>query len=85
MTRVLHDTGKRHPDGDRAAIRVTLNGEPRDAVAGETVEDLLVGLGLHPRLVVVEHNREILDRVRYAEVEVRDGDTLEVVHLVGGG
>ncbi|MGH7506423.1 MAG: sulfur carrier protein ThiS [Longimicrobiales bacterium] len=62
-----------------------MNGECREAGRGGSVEDLLVALGLHPRLVVVEHNREILDRACYGEVEVRAGDTLEVVHFVGGG
>lgn len=85
MTQIVRESGQRSPDADRPPIRVTLNGEPRETVAGGSVEDLLTGLGLHPRLVVVEHNREILDRGRYGEVEVREGDTLEVVHFVGGG
>ncbi len=66
-------------------IRVTLNGDARDVVRGRTVETLLEDLGLHPRLVVVEHNRQILDRTRFAETEVQEGDNLEVVHFVGGG
>jgi thiazole synthase len=36
-------------------------------------------------MVVVERNREILERDRYAEVEVADGDEIELVHFVGGG
>lgn len=67
------------------AIEITLNGDPRRIPAGRTVADLLADLGLHPGLVVVEHNREILDRSRLAEVQVREGDVLEVVHFVGGG
>jgi thiamine biosynthesis protein ThiS len=35
--------------------------------------------------VVVELNGEILDRVAYPSVRVKAGDTLEVVHFVGGG
>lgn len=66
-------------------IEITLNGESRRVAGGRTVAALLDDLGLHPRLVVVEHNREILDRARYDETEVRDGDTLELVHFVGGG
>jgi thiazole synthase len=66
-------------------IEITLNGESRRVAGGRTVAALLDDLGLHPRLVVVEHNREILDREQYGEVEVRDGDTLELVHFVGGG
>jgi thiamine biosynthesis protein ThiS len=53
--------------------------------AGLTVHGLLESLELEPRLVVVERNREILSRTRYHEVQVREGDTLELVHFVGGG
>jgi sulfur carrier protein len=35
--------------------------------------------------VVVELNREILARDAYGETPVQDGDTLELVHFVGGG
>lgn len=66
-------------------IEVTINGETRRLAPGRTVAELLSDLDLHPRLVVVEHNREILDRSRYGGAEVRDGDTLELVHFVGGG
>ena len=66
-------------------IRVRVNGEDREIDAGLTVTRYLESLGLHPGLVVVEHNREILDRDRYAEVRIEAGDTLELVHFVGGG
>lgn len=66
-------------------IAVTINGDAREIPAGKSVRALLDTLGLHPRLVVVEHNREILDRERYDATEVRAGDSLELVHFVGGG
>lgn len=66
-------------------IRVQLNGKERDLRAGLTVRGLLELLELQPGMVVVERNREILVRSRYDEVEVRDGDRLELVHFVGGG
>jgi thiamine biosynthesis protein ThiS len=68
-----------------ANIIVQVNGEARAVAPGQSVEQLLDGLGLHPRMVVVEHNREILDRARYGDTEVRAGDSLELVHFVGGG
>jgi thiamine biosynthesis protein ThiS len=64
---------------------VTVNGETREVAAGTTVTGLLTGLGLQPRLIVVEHNREILDRSSFDVTEVRAGDSLELVHFVGGG
>jgi thiamine biosynthesis protein ThiS len=66
-------------------IRITVNGDPRDVAASLTVRGLLDSLGLHPGLVVVERNREILDRDGYDAVALEEGDVLELVHFVGGG
>jgi sulfur carrier protein len=66
-------------------MRVVVNGEAREVAPGTTVGALLAELGLHPRLVVVEHNREILDRAVLEATQVCDGDNLELVHFVGGG
>ncbi|MDH3206601.1 MAG: sulfur carrier protein ThiS [Gemmatimonadota bacterium] len=66
-------------------IRIRLNGKERDLEVGHTVTTLLESLELHPGMVVVELNRDILVRERYAEVPVSDGDSLELVHFVGGG
>ena len=68
-----------------AVVNVTVNGLPRDLPAGLSVGGLLLELGLQPGLVVVEHNREILERSRVGDVAVRDGDVFEIVHFVGGG
>jgi thiamine biosynthesis protein ThiS len=35
--------------------------------------------------VVVERNREIIRRDEYSEVAIDAGDTIELVHFVGGG
>lgn len=67
------------------SITVTVNGKEREIPAGWTVTALLESLDLHPGLVVVERNREILDRDGYGQVEVEAGDVLELVHFVGGG
>jgi sulfur carrier protein len=66
-------------------IRIRLNGKERDFEAGQTVTRLLESLELKPGMVVVELNRDILERDRYPEVEISDGDTIELVHFVGGG
>jgi len=42
-------------------------------------------LGHHPKLVVVEFNGLILTPDRWAEQHVKDGDSLEIVTIVGGG
>ena len=66
-------------------IEVRLNGKPRTLPAGLTVGELLDSLELKRELVVVELNREILRRDSYGAVPVNAGDTVELVHFVGGG
>jgi thiamine biosynthesis protein ThiS len=66
-------------------MRIRLNGKSREIGGGHTVGSLLLALALEPAMIVVEHNRDILERDSYGEVQVRDGDTLELVHFVGGG
>lgn len=67
------------------SIRVRINGDDREVPAGLTVDALLAHLELHPRMVVVEQNGEILRREAIESAAVREGDAFEVVHFVGGG
>ena len=66
-------------------LAVTINGEVRRVPGPMTLLELLELLGLDPRTVVVERNREIVRRVRLGETMVADGDSIELVHFVGGG
>lgn len=66
-------------------LAVTINGEARRVPGPTTLLDLLGHLGLDPRSVVVELNREIVRRARLGDTRVADGDTIELVHFVGGG
>ena len=66
-------------------LAVTINGEVRRVPGPTTLLELLGHLGLDPRTVVVERNREIVRRVRLGETMVADGDSIELVHFVGGG
>jgi thiamine biosynthesis protein ThiS len=68
-----------------AALRIDVNGKRREVERGRTVRGLLEDLGLDPRVVVVERNREVLRRDALGETEILDGDSLEIVHFVGGG
>ncbi|HEX5869333.1 MAG TPA: sulfur carrier protein ThiS [Longimicrobium sp.] len=68
-----------------ATITVRVNGDAREIPAGLTVAGLLAHLDLHPRMVVVEHNLQILRREQLDEAPVVEGDQLELVHFVGGG
>lgn len=71
--------------GTEEALSIRVNGEERRIAEGSTVGDLLAQLGLHPGMVVVEQNREILRRDAVPSTPVRAGDQFELVHFVGGG
>jgi thiamine biosynthesis protein ThiS len=66
-------------------LAVTINGESRRVPGPATLLELLARLGLDPRTVVVELNREIVRRPRLGETAVAEGDSIELVHFVGGG
>ena len=66
-------------------VRVQLNGSRRAIDEGHTVRTLLESLEIHPGMVVVELNRDILERDSYDDVAISEGDSIEVVHFVGGG
>jgi thiamine biosynthesis protein ThiS len=69
-----------------STVALTVNGDRREIPRGFTLSDLLESLGLDPRMIVVEHNRGILrDRDAYPRIDLNDGDSLELVHFVGGG
>jgi thiazole synthase len=66
-------------------ITVTVNGQDRGVAAGSSLLELLHTLDLDPRAVVVEHNRDIVRRPDLDAAILADGDSVEVVHFVGGG
>jgi len=66
-------------------LEITVNGEPRRIPASATAADLLTSLGLDPRTVVVELNREIVRRPALSRTPLSQGEAIELVHFVGGG
>jgi thiamine biosynthesis protein ThiS len=66
-------------------LEILVNGEPRRVPGPATAADLLHHLGLDPRTVVVELNRQIVRRLHLGETPLADGDAVELVHFVGGG
>jgi thiamine biosynthesis protein ThiS len=66
-------------------ITITVNGEKRELEGPTKLTAFLETLDMNPRYVAVAHNGAVLQRQRWPEVVLRDGDTLEVVRMVGGG
>lgn len=66
-------------------MEIWVNGEPRPAVEGQTILDLLNDLGLAPERVAVEMNRHIVKQAVWPDTVVPAGAKLEIVQFVGGG
>jgi len=66
-------------------MEVVANGKPLDVEPGITVDAFVRSRGLDPRFVIVERNGEPLERARYVDVSLADGDRLELVRAVAGG
>ena len=64
---------------------ITVNGEPREVVDHCTVLDLMRSLGVKPEITAVQRNSDIIDRKAVANTVLMDGDTVELVRIVGGG
>ena len=73
------------PDQQGIAMRILLNGEPRDLVGPLSVAGLLDQLGLDGRTVAVELNRKVVKRAQYGTTVVEDASEVEIVAFVGGG
>ncbi len=66
-------------------IELQVNGDPHTCSPQTNLPQLLVQMGLNPRLVAVEYNGEILHRQFWEATKIGTGDRLEIVTIVGGG
>ena len=67
------------------AITVQINGETHNFARSMSLPELLEQIGMNPRLIAVEYNGEILHRQYWTDTQIKTGDRLEVVTIVGGG
>lgn len=64
---------------------ITVNGEKTTLDQPCTVRDLLSQFKLGGAACAVEINRTLVPKKRHEEQVVQDGDSIEIVTLVGGG
>jgi thiazole synthase len=67
-------------------MKIAINGEAREVEDGLRLSVLLEQFGIGDRNLAIEHNGEFLDpEEEWDNVVIGEGDTLEIVHFVGGG
>lgn len=66
-------------------MRIMVNDSSVELPSGATVADLVGLLAAPQARVAIEVNRQLIRRADHAATLLHDGDTIEMVTLVGGG
>ncbi|MDQ6790476.1 MAG: sulfur carrier protein ThiS [Candidatus Dormibacteraeota bacterium] len=66
-------------------ISLRVNGKPIELESPTPLLEYVAMLGVDPRAIAVEVNGQILERDGYEGCTLQDGDTVEIVRMVGGG
>ena len=66
-------------------MEITLNGASRTIPEQTSASDLIQSLGLADKRLALEINREIVPRSSFEQHMIRPGDSVEIVHAIGGG
>ena len=82
----MHDT---HPPADGffmgRGMKLSINGETANLSPDLTVLELLEQRNLKAQEVVVERNLVLIPKGAFATTFLEPGDSLEILHFVGGG
>lgn len=65
-------------------MEIRVNGEVI-ATDASSLYELIVSMRLDPTRVAAELNGSIVPRTEFKDTAVKNGDSLEIVHFVGGG
>jgi sulfur carrier protein len=68
-----------------AIIAIQLNGQTMEVPRDCTISQLLQLAEMRTQLVAVEVNLNLVPRSEHSSVNLKDGDVVEAVTLVGGG
>jgi sulfur carrier protein len=66
-------------------MEIIVNGQKQTVPDGFTAAQLVETMQLQGRRIAMEVNREIVPRSTYTEHTFQAGDSIEIVHAVGGG
>jgi sulfur carrier protein len=66
-------------------IALQINGKRVELDQPTPLLEYLTKLGVDPRAVAVEHNGAIVERPEFTNTVLNEGDSVEIVRMVGGG
>jgi sulfur carrier protein len=66
-------------------MKILINGETRQLEESKTITALVAGLGLEPKMVLIEHNGIALHRSEWNTCLLSEGDLIEILQVAAGG
>ena len=66
-------------------MQIVVNGTRQEAPSEVNISQLLAKLNFPSERVAVEVNLAIIDRGKYGQTFLREGDQIEIISFVGGG
>jgi len=66
-------------------IKIKINGKYMLIKQKTSVQDLIKALKIPIRKIAIEMNREILDKKKINKKMLKNNDSIEIVHFIGGG
>lgn len=66
-------------------MRIQVNGEARECATDVSLQELLAQLYVPGDRVAIELNQKVVRRAEWTKVKLREDDSVEIVHFVGGG
>ncbi len=66
-------------------MQIQLNGQKEEIKEGTTLKSLLHSKDMNPKVVACELNLKIIRRAQLERVILKEGDTLEIIRMIGGG
>ncbi len=70
---------------NKAQMQIILNGKPFELADESSASNLLESLQLTDKKLAMEINQKIVPRSQFHEYQLTSGDTVEIVHAIGGG
>ncbi len=78
-------SGTLRSPGNRIDMRLTINGEEKEIHSSANLIELVRELKITAPHFAVALNHQVIPRSKYPDTPIQEGDTVEIVHAVGGG
>ena len=66
-------------------INLTLNGKKMQVKSNTSLFELVETRKINPDVIIIEHNRDIIPKAKWAGIMLKESDHVEIICFMGGG